>query len=151
MPGTQLVICGCTDNCKKLVSMKTRRRHWKRLQEEQAEELAVVAGTAAPEQDNNSVDSQSNTSRSEHLDDIVEEEDAETVHTRQEDAEMEDDPWPNDDWSGMHRHDEDMVPIEEAGEEAGDGYGGADVETGRIDADMVSTPHKWRMIHTEWH
>jgi hypothetical protein len=151
MPGTQLVNCGCTDSCKKLVSIKTRKRHWKKLQEEEAEELAAAAGTAALEQDDNGVDSQSNTSRSEHLDDIPEEEDAETVHAHQEDAEMENDPWPNDVWGGVHQHDEDMVPTGEAGEEAGDGYGGMDVETGRLDADMVSTPHKWRMIHTEWH
>jgi hypothetical protein len=136
MPKTKLVHCGCTDSCIKLVSTKTRSRHWKIIEEEQAEELAALAGIPVLNQDNNSVDSDPNTIGSEHHDDLTEEEGAEEMDILQEDTEMDTGFGPDDCWDGTNPGDEEMATMEHEREAGGDECGIT------IDADMVSTCHK---------
>jgi hypothetical protein len=145
MPKTKLVYCGCTDNCIKLVSTKTRRRHWKIVEKEQAAELDPTT----LEQDDNSVDSNYNASRSEQYDDMTEEEGAEREYTVREDAEMESNVRPDDDWDGANQDNDETDILGGEGEDASDRYGSMGIETGMIDAEMVSTQHKRHTKYTE--
>jgi hypothetical protein len=144
MPETELVHCRCTNDCINPVSKRTRRRHWKAIEDEEI--AAQAAGSSLPQEE--TLDSDSNTSKNRHSYDIGEEEGAERVYTPQEDAEMEDHLGPDD---SVNQGDEGMDVIGEGREEGADGYGGVDLEMGTLDADMVSTSHKWHMAHTEYH
>jgi hypothetical protein len=141
MSEAELVHCGCTEDCINLVSKRTRRRHWKVIEEE--EHAAQATGPSLLEE--NTLDPDPGASSNQFNDDITEEESTERAYTLREDAGMEDDLGPD----GDVNHDDDEVDIMgEEGGEAYDRYGGVDIEMGMVDADMVSTPYEWRIRHT---